>query len=231
MGLKFERSKPRHLLLTLFYRVNNLFPVLSPQKRAKLFLDLEWIFQRLAYETAQNHKLLDGVIVNSFLFSQLPKDAEVLDIGCGYGTVAATLIPHVKSITGVDHNPDKIAVANKQVPQAQFYCDDAFDFLAGKKADVAILSHVLEHLDNPGDFLSKLSGLVKYVYIEVPDFETTVLNPLRVVVESKLTYTDNDHIHEFDREELRSLVEASGLKIKAEEHKLGVLKLWCQSGI
>jgi SAM-dependent methyltransferase len=231
MGLKFERSKPRHLLLTLFYRTNKMIPILSPQKRARLFLDLEWIFQRLAYETALNHKLFDGVIVNSFLLNHLPENAEVLDIGCGYGTVAATLIPHVKSITGVDHNADKIAVAKKEVPQAEFYCDDAFNFLAGKKADVAILSHVLEHLDNPGDFLSKLSALVKYVYIEVPDFETTVLNPLRVAVSSKLTFTDNDHIHEFDREELNNLVEASGLKIQAAEYKLGVLKLWCQSNI
>jgi SAM-dependent methyltransferase len=194
-----------------------------------LFLDLEYIFARLAHETALNNKLYDGVIVNHFLLNQLPADADVLDIGCGYGTVAATLIPYVKSITGVDHNADKIAVATKEVPQARFYCDDAFKFLADKKADVAILSHVLEHLDNPGDFLLKLSSLVKYVYIEVPDFEASVLNPLRMAVASSLTYTDNDHIHEFDREELNNLIEDSGLIIEVKEYRFGVQKLWCKS--
>lgn len=160
MGLKFERAKPRHWLLALFYRTNKLIPVLSPQKRARLFLDLERIFHRLALEAAENNKLFGGIVVNSFLLNRIPKDADVLDIGCGYGRVAATLAPHVKSITGVDHNPDKIAVANKQVPQGKFYCEDAFNFLAGKKADVAILSHVLEHLDNPEEFLSNLAPLV-----------------------------------------------------------------------
>ena len=44
---------------------------------------------------------------------------------------------------------------------------------------------------------------------------------------SKLIYTDNDHISEFDRAELRELVQKCGLTIQKEEYRFGVQKIWC----
>ena len=67
--------------------------------------------------------------------------------------------------------------------------------------------------DNPSEFLKSVSGSFKRIYIEVPDFESTPLNLVRVDVGSKLIYTDEDHVTEFDRVELERIIAMSGLTI------------------
>ena len=49
MFLKFSRKKKRHYLLSFFYKLDRLFPF-SKERKLKLYLDLEWIFERLAHE-------------------------------------------------------------------------------------------------------------------------------------------------------------------------------------
>lgn len=49
MGLQLKRAKTRNLLLSVIYRMQRLLPF-SSERRLRLWLDLEWIFDRLAHE-------------------------------------------------------------------------------------------------------------------------------------------------------------------------------------
>lgn len=91
-----------------------------------------------------------------------------------------------------------------------------------------VLSHVLEHLDDPEAFLSRFSARFEFVYVEVPDFEASAHNLLREQFRLELSYADADHISEFGRSELEGVVRAAGLRIVDVERIHGVQRLWCE---
>ena len=235
MGLKLKRNKPRNLKLSLAYQFKKYLPI-SSKKKLKLFLDLAWIFSRLAHEqifTTKLDKKYDPK--TDFLVKHLPDDAKVLDIGCGSGYVIKRMLPKTKHIVGVDYDQAAINNAQKLFEEntIRLICDDVFNFLQQEsdQFDLIVLSHVLEHINNPGDFLKKLADKSKYFYIEVPDFEVSHLNLYRVLVETDLVYTDADHVSEFDRSELLGLIEEARLEVVDAEFKMGVIKFWCKSTI
>ena len=46
MAIKLERQKPEHLLLSIAYKLKKIL-LFTKETMFKLFLDLEWIFDRL----------------------------------------------------------------------------------------------------------------------------------------------------------------------------------------
>ena len=57
--------------------------------------------------------------IDSFV-KALPKNAKVLDLGCGPGMDTAYLTQHNFDVHAVDNSPKMIALAKKQTPQAKF---------------------------------------------------------------------------------------------------------------
>jgi SAM-dependent methyltransferase len=231
--ITLQRRKKRNILLSLAYKLRNFIPM-SPEKKLKLFLDLSWIFSRLAHEQIFKTKIrITENIGEDFLVNKIPVNATVLDIGCGSGYIAdAYLRKKTENIIGIDYDQAAIERAKYKFKntKSQFYCIDVFQYLnenPDKKFDVFVLSHLLEHIDQPGDFLNKLQGRADYYYIEVPDFEVSNLNLYRQLVGTDLVYTDADHVSEFDRKSLEALIHKAGLKIEDSEFKFGVIKYWC----
>ncbi|MDO5704899.1 MAG: class I SAM-dependent methyltransferase [Paracoccus sp. (in: a-proteobacteria)] len=73
---------------------------------------------------------------------------QVLDIGCGDGTVAGTLTCAGLSVTGIDPSADAIAQARQNVPQAIFHHASAEALPAGlPKFDAAFFVNSLHHVD------------------------------------------------------------------------------------
>lgn len=50
MGLKLKRNKKRNWLLSILYKINASWFFLTSEKKLRLYLDLAWIFSRLAHE-------------------------------------------------------------------------------------------------------------------------------------------------------------------------------------
>lgn len=237
MGIRIPRKKKRVFALSLLYRLDRLLPF-SAKRKLKWYLDMEWIFDRLAMETSfKYYAPADHPhrrFANRFLLRRLTGDMCVLDLGCSSGDVTAVLAEHAAKVVGVDHDLNSISKARERYQRANlsFLHMDALDYLKGTedRFDVLVLSHVLEHLDGPEDFLEKFKGFFTWIYIELPDFDKTYLNHYRLELGSDLIHTDDDHVSEFDRDELHELLERCGMTVVEAEYRFGVQRLWCRVG-
>lgn len=231
MGLRLQRKKQRHLLLSFFYRLSKL-PLIGKKQKFKLFLDLAWIFERLAhsssmdYYKANNHPGRVGTW--NFLSKFISEDFVVLDLGCSTGDLTNIISSKVKKIEGIDHNINSINQAKKSYVgnNISFIHGDALQYLQQLKLnyDIIIMSHILEHIDNPEQFLKEYIPFTSHFYIEVPDFEKTYHNLYRQDVECKLIHTDDDHVAEFDRDEIEIIFNELNLLIIAKEFRFGVMR-------
>lgn len=89
-------------------------------------------------------------IAKDFKKLGIPKNAHILEIGCGIGTVSSLLVRMVPngSLTGCDISPKSIETARElnPVPNAEFICTDMSDFTHTKRFDYVVFPDVLEHI-------------------------------------------------------------------------------------
>jgi SAM-dependent methyltransferase len=229
MGLQLARKKPKHLLLSIFYRLAKLLPW-HAKWVLRLFCDLEWIFARLALESSYSYYKKKGVVPEHrlvgfrFLRSFLQPNFKVLDLACGNGFLTTVIAKEVEKVVGVDRNPMLIDAAkrNNKFENVEFHCKDLDSFLKEDDTvfDLIIMSNILEHIDNPGDFLASITHRFKYFYIDLPDWDGSYLNTIRLESGSKLIYTDADHVSEFDRDELLDIFNKAQLSILGSDYRL-----------
>jgi SAM-dependent methyltransferase len=234
MGLKFSREKKKSRLFSLIYMLDKFF-FLSTKRKFRLYLDLEWSFNRMLHEysfkyyNAENHPF--RIASREFLLNNILPEHTVLDLGCNNGSLTYYISRKAKSVTGIDHDKAALAQAcrNYQAGNLQFIEADAGDYLKNNngKYDVLILSHILEHIDEPEKMLRQFISFFKYVYIEFPDFDSSFANHYRKDLGNSLIYTDNDHIHEWDRHEVKKMLTECGLSVISAEYIYGMQKYWC----
>ena len=234
MTLRLARNKKRNLKLSLAYRLAKLLPMNS-DKKLKFFLDLSWIFARLAHEeTFRSTVYIGGNTLNTFLLDGVPQSASLLDIGCGKGYIMKQLQTKTNNILGVDYNKEDIDYLAQHLPHPDIkvICDDIFHYMAqleGVYFDVIVLSHVIEHIDEPEPFLAKLVNMAKTFYIEVPDFESNYQNAYREKLGTDLVYSDADHVSEFRRNDLEKMFKELDLQVLGSEFRGSVMKYWLAS--
>jgi trans-aconitate 2-methyltransferase len=83
--------------------------------------------------------------------SGLKKDHDVLEIGCGFGTVTSLMSKYLKrgSITATDISAERIASCQRQFKgkaNTTFVLTDMSDFKTDKRFDFIVLPDVLEHI-------------------------------------------------------------------------------------
>ena len=235
MGIKSTRQKPRNTLLTIIYRLEKWLP-LSKTAKFDLFLNLEWIFDRLSHEMSfkiyspENHPVRQRS--KTFILSNIDKTSVVLDLGCNQGDISFIIAEKAKEVVGIDYNPSAIVKAKQFYKKTNLHFEnrEALEFLKenSKQFDILILSHILEHLDNPKQFLLEFKDFFKMIYIEVPDFDRTYLNQYRKDFDFTPINTDDDHISEFDRLDLETLLSECNIEKIKEEYRFGVQKIWCK---
>lgn len=235
MGVKLKRQKKRNWKLSLMYRLSKL-PFMSLRSKFKLFLDLEWIFERLAHEasfkyyTSQTHPL--RIYSNNYILDLIKNTDTVLDIGCHAGQITSVIATKAKNVVGIDYDKEAIDLAKRihKMENLSFVNDDAKNYLSTNKAsfDVLILSHILEHLEDPRQIILDCKPYINFMYIELPDFEKSYMNLYRKDLNCDLIYTDSDHVNEFDRSDIKTLLNECGFALIESEYKFGVQRHWCK---
>lgn len=228
---ELPRSKAPNLIAALIYRTARLLARLVGKRRVLgWMLDVSWMSRRVAFELAvehfgeAHHNAMTGFARESL--SLLLRDARrVVDVGCGYGRLSRAIAPHVEFVLGVDVDQTAIAAARESShpPNVSFEFRDVTDSLDGlDQFDVGILSHVLEHLDDPGSVLSSLRSVCHRLLIEVPDFDADPLNLARLKL-GRDFYTDADHVREYTEETLRQQLGDTGWRVGQVHRRGGAL--------
>ena len=235
MGLKLPRHKKRNFLLSIIYHCHKLF-FFGRKTKFILYLNLEWIFDRLSHEMSFKMYKLEmhpfKVHSKKIIHEFIDENHTVLDLGCHGGDISFHCAQKVKKVIGIDYNKDAIVKAKSKYQKDNliFYHCEASEFLKTNKEhfDILIMSHILEHLDNPQELLIQYKNYFNRIYIEVPDFDRYYLNQYRKDLGLNLIYSDEDHISEFSRDELKELLNCCGLKTLKEEYIFGMQKIWCE---
>jgi len=113
------------------------------------------------FERIADIKRLD--FITEVLRSNLPANAEVLDVGCGNGVISRSLGEKGFHVQGVDVSPKAIEKARSlnKFSHVKFDVLSAEQLVAnGQKYHAVICSEVLEHLNDPGKLLSTLHDIL-----------------------------------------------------------------------
>jgi trans-aconitate 2-methyltransferase len=81
----------------------------------------------------------------------LRRDHQVLEVGCGFGSVTSLIAPYLKrgKILAVDISPNRVETARRHLSkykQADFLVSDMTDFSSTERFDFILLPDVLEHI-------------------------------------------------------------------------------------
>ncbi|MEA2389048.1 MAG: hypothetical protein QOG41_1821 [Thermoleophilaceae bacterium] len=137
----------------------------------------------------------------------------LVEIGCGDGALLAELMRRdaAGNLTGYDVSGEAVRAARRRGVHADVFDgirvpapDDAFD--------VAVLSHVLEHVADPPALLREAARLAPTVVVEVPlERSVSGQRPSRRERSSAI-----GHVQSLDRKAVRELVTGAGLRITDE---------------
>ena len=115
-----------------------------------------WDTEAPAFDRAPDHGLLDPAVRHAWralLLAVLPAaPADVVDLGCGTGTLALLLAQEGYAVDGVDFSPAMVALAQRKLAgsSAAVRLGDAGDpRLAPASVDVVLCRHVLWALPDP----------------------------------------------------------------------------------
>ena len=138
----------------------------------------EWLYTAHIYDEGEStfHKQLTTKVVEDYIDPlNLPKDAKILDLGCGPGYFLDEMKERgYSNLVGVSLSPDDINLCKNKghiikeydlsfLPQKEGYYDESVDFI--------FLRHALEHSPYPIFSLMEYNRILKQgskIYIEVP---------------------------------------------------------------
>ena len=172
----------------------------------------------------------------NYLKSKIEPGARILDVGCGFGRHMALLAPAAQEVVGIDHNPDMIRKAQKQLSefgnvkllhqdaQNTGLPNDYFDWVIcmtntfGNFVDkkLTILREMKRVCKEEGKiivsvFSDKALGLRKRDYQEKEGLHITN-------VENWVIYTQEGLVSEgFSKSQLKTLAQFIGLALKVKE--------------
>ncbi len=138
----------------------------------------------------------------------LQNKKNILEIGAGQGQVMYWFEKKGFSITGIEPDENNVKLINQKLNHGKCIVGTAEDFQINEKFEIIWMSHVLEHLINPIQFLKKVQKNLTddgIFFIEVPNCENeSMLN-------SSITLLP--HTLHFSKKSLINLVEKTGFKV------------------
>lgn len=168
------------------------------------------------YDIAFPHK--EGQIeAGDWLAGLLPTGARVLDVGCGTGTpTARRLVDAGMRVTGIDISPGMLAIAERDVPQADFQLLDvldAGDTLGDFAGIVAFFSLLMLPRSDIPRALRRLRGLLRpggHLVLSMVEADLDDV-PIHFLGSSV-------RVSGYVRDELRALVEEAGFEVLDLRH-------------
>lgn len=129
-----------------------------------------WNTEAASFDAQPDHGLHNPVVLTAWvelLRSALPfSKGQILDIGCGTGSLSVVLAEFGNNVTGIDFSPEMIALAEVKAKTArqavQFHImDAAYPQIPPHQFDIIICRHVLWALPDIHQVLQRWSQLLR----------------------------------------------------------------------
>jgi len=164
-----------------------------------------------------------------FFVDRIVAGAEVIDVGCGIGAVAYSMACSGARVTAIDIDRKDIDKAKKKFDHKnlKFVCGDVRNIPPHQQYDIAVLSNVLEHIDDRIALLKALAVQIQsgILLIRVPLINSHWLVPMKK--ELGLPYfSDSSHYTEYTVNSFKEEIKESGLAIKYLQINWG--EIWAE---
>jgi SAM-dependent methyltransferase len=228
--LTMPRRKPRSLVVSLCYRLILVGKYVFGRKRLMRWcLNASWLLRRFAFELGSevfgsSFQADARALSKDVLRSWITSGATVIDIGCGPGRLSRLAAGFASRVVGIDQSPADIETA-RQLSDGQnieYVIGDVTVDLNDSQFDVALLVHVIEHIDDVDQLLTAIRKIAAVLIIEVPDFEADPLNMARHALGCPF-YSDGDHLREYSLPVLKQQLERNGWYIQYQEQRHGAI--------
>ena len=156
----------------------------------------------------------------------------VIDVGCGDGGISVFAAKRGAEVIATDIVPEKVELLKEKLAKSlsrafRGIVSDSNPLpVADQTATKVIAREVLEHVEDPQQFLSELVRVGKpgaLYLITVPD---PLAESLQRVVAPPCYWQKPNHLHVFEREQFVELVRQSGLQIERQLHTGFYWSMW-----
>lgn len=162
---------------------------------------------------------------HDFFVDQITERDTVLDIGCGNGALAQDIAKKATRVMGIDINKKNQTAWQKRygAPNLTYQVADATVFQPEEIFDVAILSNVLEHIENRQEFFRQIKHIASKFLIRVPmvNRDWITLYKKELGVDYRL---DQTHFIEYTLESFMNELAGAGFTLQSYSIQFG--EIW-----
>lgn len=120
-------------------------------------------FYDLLYEGEKDYAA-EAAILTRLIREGAPDASTLLDVGCGTGSHARTMIDCGFSVEGVDIEPEFVELARAKCPEGTFYVGDMTDLNLGKRYDVVTcLFSAIGYVDSETALRRAIGGMRRHL--------------------------------------------------------------------
>lgn len=206
-GMTPEEVRESYEMAAYYTHGRSHFPEVSPGLADRVLVKLAWWTDR--------GRMMDAAWVQDLQ----PGARRVLDIGCGGGTVLASLAAPGRALFGVE--PDATArelAASRGITVEAGTAEAIPPGTRSRDYDLILMTHVLEHCADPGLALRNVHSLLAPgggFYCEVPNCAALHFQTYSEISEM---LDVPRHVHFFTPQSLRRLMEQAGFEVVVDVH-------------
>ena len=185
----------------------------------------KWIYEHSQNPIAQDVAKSLSAVIQETLREQMTE--EVLDIGCGSGVLVDKLAGLGYEASGLDWSEPAIKFAREHYQGEYILANVEQGLLSVHRTfDCVVASHILEHLENPQEFLRSVARLLKpkgYLVIAIPNLNWYDPDSNW---RSVSTIFDPEHVVGYTPPGLQMILNQSGfdvLGMSTQTHRLAIL--------
>lgn len=155
-----------------------------------------------------------GKVENIISLCNILPHTTILEIGAGEGSILKRLsdLNFGDNLFAIEISQSGVdTIANKNIPRlTEYKLFDGYHIpYEDNKFDIAILSHVIEHVEHPRQLIYEASRIAKYLFVEVPLEDTSRLP-------DNYVFDKVGHINFYSMKTIRRLLQTCNLNVLSE---------------
>ncbi|EKE15373.1 MAG: methyltransferase type 11 [uncultured bacterium] len=161
-----------------------------------------------ADSVVEYHQFLRKAIIKLLLYAKKleNKNLKVLDVGLGRGELLRDIKETGFDSVGIDFDEKCVELGLQYAPCYQLDIYDVSQKFEKDSFDVVILSHILEHLENPKKALEEIKEVTKkWIIISVPNLSQITY----LIFKKHFGYVNKTHLYGWNATHLKTFLEMS----------------------